>query len=212
MIQCPKCKTENYPDSIYCKNCGMKLTINKQNKSQIYINLDLVKGLLSLFGGCVLLFLIYRYLNFFWDLMNIFVEMSPSLNISQFHAPFFHFTLKLIFFGGICTMLIWQCYNLSKRMEKEKVLWRTGLSLISVSFLILGISMIIILIWNLGVQHDIVEQARERLLTTDASDPSYYFYQYYSNFRKTTIAGTLFYGGCAIGIIISGFSVLKKVL
>ena len=218
MIICPVCGAINASDSFYCERCGMKLSGNKSKKEgERKINYGIIKGLLALSGGCILLLFIYVYQNFFWDLIKIFVDLPSSSIIVQFHTSFFYYILRIIFFGGVSVISIWQ-FSIAWRELKmkefiiKKFFWCFGLSLISVSLLINGINSLILIIWNLGVQYEIVKKAQEKLLALDPLDTSYPFYLHYSNFRMTTIYGSLFFGFFALIMIYFGIFVLKKVI
>jgi hypothetical protein len=218
MIICPGCGVINSSDSKFCEKCGMKLSFNKSEKEgERKINFGIIKGLLTFCCGCILLLFIYIYQHFFWDLIKIFVDLPTSSIIVQFHTSFFYYILKIVFFGGVFVVLIWQSSIAWKKFKMKKFVinqffWCFGLSLISISLLINGINSLILIIWNLGVQYEIVKKAQEKLLTLDPLDTFYPYYLHYSNFRMTTVYGSLSFGFFAFITIYFGILVLKKVL
>lgn len=75
--------------------------------------------------------------------------------------------------------------------------------------LLIGAIMMLFIIYNLFVQYQIILEARRHLSVMNPTDPDYYFYLHYSNFRGVTIFGSLFFGGLALYFIWWGYRNLK---
>ena len=76
--------------------------------------------------------------------------------------------------------------------------------------LLIGGIMIFFILYNLSIQYQIVLEARSHLSFMNPTDPDYYFYLHYSNFRGVTIYGSLFFGGFALYLIWKGYCNLSR--
>jgi hypothetical protein len=74
---------------------------------------------------------------------------------------------------------------------------------------VIGAIMMFFIVYNLGLQYQIVSEARKHLSVMNPTDSDYYFYLHYSNFRGVTIFGSLFFGGIALYLIWKGYHNLK---
>lgn len=165
IFYCPKCKTKNNLNSLYCKNCGCNLESVVEDKNSISLNkiksnidfkhcskvvllssliLFLISFLLSIFVNLIFKSQLFSYLN----IINIFLllngaklngAVSLGSNFGYYQNSGFYFQLNLILFILMPILVNMLVYKVLSKNRKSTFNDAVGVGLIY-SLLLIGLT------------------------------------------------------------------------